>query len=534
MRSLLLTLLLCFLSLPIHAADLFGDDELEEGEISIADQRDLYNQFFGEFDKKATNSSKKLKLAIQLRENADDEKFQPLRRYILMRINELCQGSKKKEAYDLQVFVFTEQYKKKDSNHKDNTTLIGLLQNKLSKSGKDEKSAIMQEIAAVHNQNGQLSINEKNWDRAKDDFKALSSILSKTGDKDGAKIAKDKIAYIDDYVDEMEDIEKDKAKADANANDVKSNLSVGRFLVKERKWADAVPYLKNGQAITLHQIASCAANEAPSEEEQGKCIVAIGQAIKAKENKKADGLKRSLLEYGLQCKKNLDANQKKISKAMAIKYALVSETFADELDKLGPDPLGSFEIAGSGASVDEARLLRMGWEMVFDHEKPCITRGDFKNSDKVSAEVKNGVLIVKAKERNLIYLDNIPNKKQYAGIKWRMKFVDCVPGGMITLKAGNREKPDVARIIIRAEKGGEAGYSTGYSNEFGAKIIPSNEYVDITILWDGKVATATLNGEAFDKPIPFPHESVAGLQFSTGGGGDGREIHIQSVLGLPR
>ena len=38
---------LLFSSSSIYAVDLFGNEELAEGEISMADQKDLYDQFFG-------------------------------------------------------------------------------------------------------------------------------------------------------------------------------------------------------------------------------------------------------------------------------------------------------------------------------------------------------------------------------------------------------------------------------------------------------------------------------------------------------
>ena len=239
-------------------------------------------------------------------------------------------------------------------------------------------------------------------------------------------------------------------------------------------------------------------------------------------------LQRSLLRFGLACKQALDADQKKVSKAMAIKYALVSENFAQQLEELGPDPLQGFEVASSGSSVDEARLVRMGWEVVFDHKEPCVTREDFASTDAVNAVVKNGVLIVKVKTGNHLYLSNIPNRKNYKGIKWRFKFVGNA-GGQVALKDKiGSHKGSTARITIRD---GEAGLSQGYGKEFGAKNL-IDDWNDLTFLWDGKAVSVTLNGEAYDKPVPFLSDTVASITFSTGGGSGDKELHIQSVMGL--
>ncbi|NRA38172.1 MAG: hypothetical protein HRU15_08540 [Planctomycetes bacterium] len=98
MKQLSIVLLFILCHLPLSAADLFGNETLDEGEISIAEQIQLYELFFGKSDEAATNSSKKLKLALQLQQDYDNEKFAALRRYILRRIDELCSDNKKKDA----------------------------------------------------------------------------------------------------------------------------------------------------------------------------------------------------------------------------------------------------------------------------------------------------------------------------------------------------------------------------------------------------------------------------------------------------
>ena len=53
MRSILISLLLCAIYLHAHAADLFGNEQVNEGEMAYADQKDLnrliYNSIFNPF-----------------------------------------------------------------------------------------------------------------------------------------------------------------------------------------------------------------------------------------------------------------------------------------------------------------------------------------------------------------------------------------------------------------------------------------------------------------------------------------------------
>ena len=145
---LILIACLCF-QIQGHSVDLFGNEELKEGEISLTEQKQLYQQFFGAEDKKATSSSKRLDLAVSLREHYVDPKFQALGRYMLKRISELCEGSKKAEAYELRVFVFNEEHKGKDATHASNSEHIALLEDHLGKAPKDERENIAKEIAAL-------------------------------------------------------------------------------------------------------------------------------------------------------------------------------------------------------------------------------------------------------------------------------------------------------------------------------------------------------------------------------------------------
>ena len=530
LRLMICVCLILATAVNLNAADVFGNEQTAPGELALSEQRDLYQQFFGDADKAASSSKKRLELATSLRASYEDEKFAALRRYLRKRILELIGGSKKEEAYQLQVFALQEEMKGKDPAYDDNEQMIAVLYKLAAKVDKSDREAVYQEIAALYNANAGLSIQERKWERAQDAYKALSSLLKKTGDKDGARLASDTVSFIDDYMDELEEIEKIRKLAEADAADVEANAEVAHFLMAEGKWADAVPFVTNAQLKDLLFIATCAANEETKHEDMGKSIVAIGNVLADRDYKKKTRLQRSLLTYGLHCKAALDADASQISNAMAIKYAMVSESFAQQLDDLGPDPLGGFEVASAGASVDEARLLRMGWELVFDHVEPCVTRHDFKNTNQVQVEVKNGVIIAKVKDGNHLYLSNVPNKKKYKGIKWRFKFVGGNLGGQIIVKKGVGPGGDVARVMIRDS---EAGLSTGYGKEFGAQLLKTDDWNDVTFLWDGKEVTVTLNGEPFEKAVPFPHADVDTIQFSVGGAKD-KELHIQSVLGLLR
>ena len=271
LRYLLMLFVMAFLCLPtVQGVDVFGQEELAEGELSLSEQKDLYQQFFGKADKAASNSKKRLELAMHLRKQYEDDKFDALRRYICQRIDELTTGSKKKEAYELQVFVLQEQRQGKEPDYKSNEALIAALLKLSGKAAKEDKTAILQEVAGLHNVNAAMSITEKKWERAQNDYKALASLLKKSGDKDGAGLANDALDAIDDYVDALDDIAELRKKADADESNLAAHKAVSYFLMADAEWAEALSYVKHAGSPDLHFIADVASKEAASEEEKGE------------------------------------------------------------------------------------------------------------------------------------------------------------------------------------------------------------------------------------------------------------------------
>ncbi len=526
----LLALLLLFAcSIPAYSADLFGnEEETLPGELPLGEQKELYDQFFGAFDKSASNSTKKLKLAQQLQNTCEDEKYKPMRRYILKRIQDLTNDSKKYQGYALQVFAYTELNKHKDADHTSNKKLIELLSKQLSKAPKDEREAITGEIATLYNQNAKFALTEKNYDLASEDYKALAGYLAKTKDKDGAAMAKKMISHIKHYQKEKKKIVSLKEKADADSNDIKSNAAVGRFYVRESDWKTAHPYLVKGQEDVLVEIAGIAALEKPDYNQQGQCAVAIGKALMDRNNKKDTALRRAILELGVAIKSVLEKHEDDLSPALKIKYALVSEEWNAELEKIGPNPLAGFEVAGSGASVDEARLVRMGWEPLFDHKTTSNVRSDH-DKNLASATCKNGILELSVKPGGQCIASLWPNLPKYKSIKVRFKFTSERSYGWITLLKGSWNE-DLARICIRGEN---ANLSKQYGFEFGSQKL-LREWNDLTFtLRANKEIVVTLNGKEYDKPVPYPHEQFTGFSCIPGGIRADLTMQIQSVLGLP-
>ncbi|NRA37992.1 MAG: hypothetical protein HRU15_07625, partial [Planctomycetes bacterium] len=507
MRSILISLLLCAIYLHAHAADLFGNEQVNEGEMAYADQKDLYDQFFGDMDSAASNASKKLKFALSLKTASDDTKYAAMRRYILRRIESLCEGSKKKEAYELQVFVFNEFYKSEDPNRADNEDLIALLEKLLGKTGKDEQEAIVQEICTLCNQNAQMSLNEKEYSQAGSDYKVVAGWLAKANDKDGAKLAKDMVKHISNYVKEKKKIDALQIKADADAADTKSNAAVARFYLSEGAWSSALPYLNNAQESSLEIIATHASKEDASNNDKSSCIAAISKALRDKANKKDIGVRRAILQLGCAYRSDLNRDNTGLSEADKIKFALMSENFAADLESIGPNPLAGFEVASSGSSVDEARLIRMGWVAIFDHEKPCIKRDREKDSDIIKTEVKNGVFITRMKKGARTYLDIFPNASDYKAIKIRFKFLHASQGW---LHITATPKGDSLKLMNRF---GSFGFTAGFGHEYGAIQSIPDDWNDATLSWDGKEMTATFNGQEYDKKAVFPHESIKYIQF---------------------
>ncbi len=531
-------LVFLYISWPsLQSADLFGEVELEEGEIPITEQIELYQHFFGKVDKAASNASKQLKLALQLQTDYHNEKFSALRRYILIRIAELCGNSKKKEAIDLQVFVFVERYKKKESNYQDNSTLIKLLEKQIKKAAKDHRESIASEIVALLNENALMSLKAKDYERAAEDLKNVSAKQSKLGDKDGAKLSKNLSAYIEDYLDEKADVEALKEKLKTDPTHVKHNSIVGRFHLKESNWVDAAPFLQAAQEVTLAHIAEIAQQKDPTDENKIACIVAIAKAIEEKSNKKDIAIKRALLQIGVTYRSELNAQKTALNNSQQVKFSMISDPFEHELAKLGPDPLNDFSFAAGGGTVNEARLLRNGWELIFDHKQANLTSTSFKNSDASSCEVKNGILIVKAKSGNKVDLGNIPDRNKYKGIHIRFKYITQAQGKFTLKVPGMNGQIMWVYFYQNRDKTSRAGFTTGYAHiwspAYGSLPLKDNEWNDLRMIWDGKTAVASLNGVEFEKSPARPSPDADIINFSVGGKED-CEVHIQSYLGLKR
>ena len=515
----------CSLYSSVVAADLFssGNEPVVEGELPLNEQAELYKQFFSAKDKKAKSSSAKIEFAAELKMAAEEEKFKGLRRQLLIRIDELCDGQRKLEAHQLQLFAFIERNKHKDPNRSDNLKHIELLEQLLKKAPRDERNAVMQEITTLWNTNAKLAIKNKKYDLAQDDYKTLSSLLKKTGDKDGAAMAKRLVDYIDDYIDEKEKVESLLTKEEKSTKD---HQSIGHFAIREQDWATAEKHLTKAGETMLSKVAAIAALEKPDNDQLGQCAVAINTVLNDRDYRKETFIRRSLLAYGLHIKSVLDQEKEQLSETMKIKYTLVSESWSEEYEKIGPDPLKGFEVAPTGASVDEARLIRMGWVAIFDHKNLIGFHDLFTPTPEANAKVINGCMVLTIRGGNLS-LSRFPSIEHYQSIKVRFRITEgSVNGGIEVREDYDRQK--AARVIIRREN---AAFSNEYSNEFGEQPLKDNDWNDITISWDGKVVKATLNGQSFkDAKGIF---SVNNMRMSVGSR-ESAKVHIQSILALPK
>ena len=522
-------LLLTICLTPTFAVDVFGgnNETLPAGELPLSDQKDLYQQFFGAADKDARSSSDRLKLAIKLRLACDDQTYKALRRYMITRIDELCEGQKKKEAYEMRIFAFDELNQHKEANRRDNLHMIELLELYIKKADKSDRESIMQEIATIHNHNAKIAVAKKDFEQAVEDYEALASLLKKTKDKDGAAMAKNTVAYIDDYLEHKEETEELLKEGSISADD---HYEIAVFYARDHQWSEAHKHIEQAQKLDLFPISAVAAKEEATADEQSQMLVAIGKVLVNRDYRKATHLKRALLELGLASKSKIDQQTEQLSEAMKIKYALVTQDWPGMLEELGPNPLQGFEVAASGSSVDEARLIRMGWEPLFDHQTASWLRPDFKNSPLMNCEVINGIAVFKKKDKQALWADRFKSLKSFKAFKIRFKHNGANAGFWLEFFEGGigQQKGNAPRLMNRQ---GTIGLTKGFSSEFGRFTEKEGEWNDFTMHWDGKLVKATLNGEAF-KEFPFDGQ-LENTRMHVFPAGD-TELHIQSILALPK
>ena len=525
-------LLFCLYSSSLSAVDLFGSEQLKEGELPLAEQKSLYEQFFENAEKAATSSSKRLDLALELKTQVQDPKYDAMRRYMLQRMKALCDDSKKKEAYELQLYAFNEEHKDREPSHLINVRLIQLLEKLLKKSSKSEALVLAKEISALHNVNAQMSLAGKKYEQAKGDYKELSSWLKKCRDKGGADLAKKMIGHIDDYLDDKEDFEEALEGLIEKPDDIKLAAKVGRFYVLEGDWKSAHPYLESAGQSELAAVALLAQDEEADLNKQGQNAVNLGKVLSDRSIKRDEALYRKLLMLGMYYKKNLDSRADDLGPAMKIKYTLASEAWSDALDKLGPDPLEGFEVGDASASVDETRLVRMGWISLFDHKTVGVERTPNDIADGTGFEVKDGIIIMKKTgPEEGVELDNFPEIELAKAVKIRFRFVGENSYAWFTFSGEKTWTSKVARICIRQDR---VGFSQTYGSEGGVFTLRAGEWNDVTITIDGKVARASFNGEDYPNSIPFPHEQIWHASISMGGIKEDLEMHIQSIMVLKK
>ena len=529
MLALRLFLILIVCLTPALAVDVFGGstEEVPAGELPLKDQKDLYQQFYGAADKDARSSSDQLKLAIKLRLDCDDPTYKALRRYMITRIDELCEGQKKKEAYQMRIFAFDELNQHKEPNRPDNLQMIERLELYFKKADRDDRENILQEIATIHNHNAKMSVAKKDYQQAIEDYEALASLLKKTKDKDGAAMATNTVKYIEEYLEQQEESQELLEKENISAED---HFDIAKFYARDHQWEQAHKHLEQTKALDLSSVSSIAAKATASADEQSQMLVAIGKALTNRDYRKETHLQRALLELGLKTKSILDKRTEELSEAMKIKYALVTQDWPGMLEALGPNALQGFEVAASGSSVDEARLIRMGWKALFDHETASWLRPDFKNSPTMNCKVINGIAIFKKQDKESLWADRFENLKAYKAFKIRFKHNGANAGFWLEFFQGGigKQKGTAPRFMNRQ---GSIGLSKGFGAEFGHFTEKEGEWNDFTMHWDGKIIKATFNGESFkDFPFDGQLENIRMHVFPAGN----TEFHIQSILALPK
>ncbi len=529
MRVLLFLLLLLVAYPTVYGADLFGNEELAEGELPMADQQEMYQQVFGEKDKAASNSSKKLKHALHLQEAYTDDTYAAIRRYMLRRIEDLTADSKKKEAYALQVFAFKELSKNKEANHDTNSKHVELLGKYIAKADKEQRPEIANEIIQLINENCALSLKEKLYERAAEDYNALVSWLGKAKDKEGANQAKTMVKHIDAHLKEAKKIEGLKEKLENNDSDVKNNTSVGRFYCKHGEWKEAHPYLLKGEEPLLAKICAAAQKKDLPQDQRVQCILDINKALNDKTNKKDLGIRRALLQYGISLQNSLDTDEEEPNKILKSKYTMIGELFKSELDKIGPDPLTGFEIADKSGTLNEDLLIRKGWDLLFDHKTLIMVKKNFQNSDRSSVEIKNGHFIAKAAKGQYNILN--PPVKGYKKLMMRFKIYDPESYLIFSSSGEGGWVKDTFSVIFQD---GEVSLRGIDKKILGTQTYDHEKWITLSYDWSKEDVVVSINGQAFENNVPYKDNQTTYMLMNLKGDGDDMQVHFSNILGLKR
>ena len=233
-------------------------------------------------------------------------------------------------------------------------------------------------------------------------------------------------------------------------------------------------------------------------------------------------LQRALLQLGVNYKAHLDAHIEKLSAGMKIQYALVAESFESQLAELGPDPLSGFEVSDAGSSVDEARLIRMGWEAIFDHENKIFDR------DPKRTHINNGILELHSDADR-----NIPHQPMpgWTSIKLRIK-TDKLKSTL----------PNEAHISWVSEGTFKTKSSLGvYIRDPNMLVIKGQNpieidpkaWTDITFTYNKlkKEASVSVNGAGPAVVKDFPKPVSLTIWLEPGSAKQASILQIQSVLG---
>ena len=517
------------------AVDLFGgagdQAAVRAGELPLAEQKQLYQDLFGAKEAQARSARDQLGLALKLKTHFDDDDFLRMRTFLLQRMKALSERSKTVEAYDLRIFIFYAECEGREVTHAQREELIDILQAYLKKVDREQETDVAKQIVEQYNLNAQTAVQQGDYGLAVDDYKTMSKLLKKLGDKEGAQQAKDAAAYIDDYIDQQEEFTELLQEARDNVDDLELQEEVGRFYMADERWADAAKFLAQAQVNVLAEIAACAAQDAASKDAMAQSIVSIRKALDDRATQKDKRLYRALLNLGLRFKHELDQDDAGLSTALQMKYALAAVDWEKQVAELGPNYLKGMSVGDSSSGVGEGRLLQMGWVSLFDHKTPHIV-GKYAEGD-ILVRVRDGMLIIKkALGQTRVSVDQFPDLSAYKAVKMRFRFVGT-SYGWLTLGGGWRQGGEsaAARVIIRND---QVGLSNGYAKEFGVQTLVADEWNDITMAWDGRFVTASLNGVEFEQKAPFPLATPAMANFFLGGIDAEMELHIQSFMALER
>lgn len=525
--SLLLALLLaCSGTARLNAADLFGTGSQQEDGLTLGKQQQIYNQIFGSLDQEADSTRERLQLARQIKAKCAEAKFEEIRPYMLMRIGQLIERSRSYEACQLRVFIFNQQYRDQQPEHAAQRERIELMTDLLKKAPREKRLSIAQEITVLCNQMVRTSLAKRQLKRACEDYELLEYWLKKTGDRDGADMADDCVDAIEDYLDEREEIDDMLAAIKAGDQDPDHRLEAGRFLAADGEWSQALPHLRAGGARRLATVAELAQNTHMTADQMGQCAIAVGKALMQDDINDHQRLYRSLLRLGVQLKQALATQEAQLSQAMKIRYTLASEEWEYQLKQLGHDPMRGIDVGPIGASVDEARLLRMGWEMAFNHEDPMVSQW-FENNPQRSVDVEDGIMVLKCLPQSHLSIHEFPELNRYRAVKIRFHFKRDLNAARIHITGpGTWQTQHRAGISIRNN---ELRYQHGGT----LHALESDDWNDLTMSWDGKAIQLSLNGKAFETATPFPLDTPDRISISIHGREAPTEMLVQSVLLLP-